>query len=206
MYIPLHEMLRKYNIKPKGVIHCGANDADEHQEYIDCGIESFVYIEPCEVAFKILSERIKDKRAILINVACGAEEKEMTMFTSRQNKGMSNSLLKSNLHSIQHPDILFDDTEVVKMVTLDSLPIEKEKYNILVTDCEGYDGQVMLGAKETLSHIDLVYSEVNRDMTRDGNMLIEEFDDLLFKEGFKRVETYWPSPNLSWGDACFCRV
>lgn len=205
MYIPLKPILKKFGITPNGIIHVGANDADEHQEYVDCGIDLFVYIEPCVDAFNALSNRITDKRAILINIACGAEEKEMPMYISHQNKGMSNSFLKSKLHSIQHPDVIFDDIETIKMVTLDSLPIDKWKYNILVTDCEGYDGEVMKGAKDTLKHIDLVYSEVNKDMTREGNMLIGEFEELLWKEGFVMVETFWPAPNLTWGDAVFIR-
>lgn len=206
MYIPLKVMLEKYNIVPKGVIHVGSNDAEEHQEYIECSIDRFVYIEPCKEAFEALTLRIKDDRAMLINVACGAEEKEMPMYVSHQNKGMSNSFLEPILHLQQHPDIIFDDAEVVKMVTLDSLPIEKENYNILVTDCEGFDGEVMKGAKETLKHIDLVYSEIQRGETRKGNMLIDEFERMLIDFGFTRVETYWPSPSITWGDSVFIRT
>jgi len=205
MMIPLKNILDKYKLKPKGVIHVGSNDADEHGEYIGCGIERFVYIEPCKEAFEALSKKVTDQRAILINVACGEHECNMPMYVSHQNKGMSNSLLEPVLHLKQHPDIIFDDVEVVHVVPLDKLPIEKEKYSLLVTDCEGYDGEVMKGAKETLKDIDIVYSEVQRGMTREGNMLIDEFEKLLDKEGFIIVEEFWPSPSLTWGDAVFIR-
>ncbi len=209
MYIPIQPILKQYKIIPRGVIHVGANDADEHSIYVSLGVDKMVYIEPCKDAFNALVDKFAgepNESITLINIACGAEEKELPMHISKQNKGMSNSFLTSKLHSVQHPDILFTDTELIKIVTLDSLPIDKSKFNILVTDCEGYDGEVMKGAKETLRHIDLVYSEINRDYTRENNMLIDEFEELLWGEGFVKVKEFWPSPTLTWGDSVFVKV
>lgn len=205
MLIELNKILKKFGVSPKGVIHCGIHHAQEHDEYIKCGIERFVYIEPCKEAFSILTEKIKDERAILINVACGAEEKEATMYVSHQNLGMSNSLLEPVLHLIQHPDIKFDDTEVVKIVTMDSLPIEKEKYSLLCMDCEGYEGEILKGAAETIKYIDIIYTEIQRGETRRGNILIEDLDEYLWGKDFVRVETYWPGENLTWGDAIYLK-
>jgi hypothetical protein len=56
-------------------------------------------------------------------------------------------------------------------------------------DVQGYEGEVIKGATETLKHIDYIYSEVNRGQTYAGNMEIDEFDELL--KDFKRVETKW---------------
>jgi hypothetical protein len=74
MLIPLQEILNKYKLNPKGVIHVGAHFAEEHEDYIKCGIERFVYIEPCKQAFGIMNDRINEEGALLFNVACGAEE------------------------------------------------------------------------------------------------------------------------------------
>lgn len=214
MYIPLNPILQKYNIKPPGLIHVGAHWAEEHDEYIKCGVERFVYIEPCKDAFNVLMKKFYngdgifyevDKNIKLFNVACGAEENEMPMYVSHQNQGQSNSFLKPHLHLQYHPEIVFDDVEIVKMVTIDSLQIQKENYNILVMDVEGYESEVIKGAEETLEHIDLIYSEVQRSETRRGNMLIGDFDKLLDEKGFTRIETYWPSENWGWGDAVYIR-
>lgn len=204
MYIPLKPIIDKYGIVPKGIIHCGSHWGQEYGDYKKWGVKDIVFIEPCKDAFSIVSN-IKDGNVICINVACGSEETELPMHISKQNQGQSNSFLPSLLHSIQHPDILFTETEMIKIVPLDSLPLEKTKYNILVTDCEGYDGEVIKGATDILKGIDLVYSEVNRGMTREGNMLIEDFEELLWQHGFVKIEEYWPAPNLTWGDACFLR-
>lgn len=221
MLIPLKDILTKYGLKPKGVLHCGAHWAEEHDEYVACGIEKFVYIEPCREAYDVICQKFgwgvtpdelrskacnQQKDNILIcNVACGVEDGEFPMYVSHQNQGQSNSLLKPDLHLNQHPEIIFDDAEVVKVVTLDSLPFEKEKYDMLVMDVQGAEGMVLAGASETLKHIDIIYTEVNRGQTYEGNMEIEEMDKLLFEDGFFRAETHWPSDSWTWGDAIYIR-
>lgn len=203
MMIPLERILKDYNLHPKGVIHVGAHWAEEHEDYIKCGIEKFVYIEPCKEAWEVLKNKTFECDSILINVACGAEEKEMPMYVSHQNQGQSNSLLKPELHLAQHPNVVFDDAEIVKVVTLDSIPLERMNYDMLVMDCQGYEGEVLKGAIETLKHIDIVYTEVNRGPTYLNNIEIEGIDELL--SDFIRIETFWPSPNWTWGDSVFIR-
>lgn len=223
MLIPFGEILKKYNIESKGIIHVGAHHCEEHDDYISYGIKSFVYIEPCkksfDTMFSIIGKKYPIDRCIggftinetgitlvehdikMFNCACGSVESKMVMYASKDNEGQSNSLLEPNLHLQQHPEIIFDEAEVVNVTLLDKLPIEKEKYNILAMDVQGYEGEVLKGATETLKHIDFIYTEVNRDSTYRGNMLIDEMDEYL--KDFTRVETYWPSPKWSWGDACF---
>lgn len=231
MYIPLQGILNKYKIQPKGVIQVGCHWAEEHEEFVSCGIERFVYIEPCKESFEKMvakfvgtvqwaangdenmKQQIKNgyvklysngwKEIDFYKLACGSSEGEMPMYVSHQNQGQSNSFLKPHLHLEQHPDIIFDDSELVKVVTLDSLSIEKEKYSLLVIDTEGYEGEVLKGATETLKHIDIIYTEINRAQTRINNLLVEELDIMLPE--FQRVETFWPAPNLTWGDCIMVR-
>lgn len=219
MMIPLEAMLAKYNLSPKGVIVVGAHWAEEHDDYIKCGIERFVYIEPCKKAFDVMVDKLgvgfigsglsylasPDLRISAFNCACGAEEAETAMYVSHQNQGQSNSLLKPEGHLTQHPEVVFDDYEMVKVIPLDKLPIEKEKYSMLVMDVQGFEGEVLKGATETLKHIDIIYTECNRGQTYSGNMEIAEMDIFLSDFGFERVETYWPSPSWTWGDAVYLK-
>lgn len=219
--IPLKETLHKYGLKPKGVIQVGSHYAEEHEEFVKCGIERFVYIEPCKEAFQILerntivvpaiihinnSKEDNIPKVVCINCACGSEEKEMPMYVSHQNQGQSNSLLKPQLHLQQHPEIIFDDAEIVKVIPLDSLPIDKTQYDFLYLDVQGYEGEVLKGAVETLKHIDVIYTECNRGQTYEGNMEIREMDDFLAQHGFICVEIFWPSENWTWGDAIYIKA
>jgi len=216
MLIPLQEILSKYNLKPKGVIHVGAHWAEEHSGYLKCGIERFVYIEPCKDAFNKMSTSFLingthgEKGVIrdgvsLYNVACGSEEKEDVMYVSHQNQGQSNSLKKPIKHTEYHPEIIFDDAELVKVVPLDSLPINKENYQLLVCDVQGFEGEVFRGGVETIKNMDAIYTEINRDFTYENNMLIDDMDNFLGNLGFIRVETHWPSPSWGWGDGFFIK-
>ena len=39
MLIPFDKLIKKYNIKPKGVLHVGANNGAECKAYYDNGVE-----------------------------------------------------------------------------------------------------------------------------------------------------------------------
>lgn len=239
MLIDFRTLFPKFNIKPKGIIQVGAHWAEEHDVYVEMGISKIIYVEPCKEAYDKISERFHSeivydvlnektgirvdvgRKIIMFNAACGETESEMTMQVSHNNQGQSNSLLKPELHLHQHPEVVFTDTENVKVIPLDLLPFPKgiwnsvdgdkgyfyneNDYNILVMDTQGYEGQVLKGATETLKHIDCIYTECNRGQTYSGNMEIEEMDTFLKLHNFERVETYWPSPNWTWGDCCYVR-
>lgn len=212
MLIPLQEVVKKYNLNLNGVIQVGAHWSEEHEVYIQLGIINIVYIEPCKDAFEKLiikhrypSERNPHVTVILFNVACSDEEGEMEMYVSHFNQGQSNSLLKPQLHLQQHPEVVFTDTEKVKVIPLDKLPFNREDYNLLVMDCQGAEGNILKGATETLKHIDCIYTEINTAETYDGNMLLGEMDDFLGFYDFFRVETKMASENLTWGDAVYLK-
>jgi FkbM family methyltransferase len=231
MMIPLQEVLKKHNLShynayTKGIIVIGAHWAEEHDDFVKMGAEKFVYVEPCKQAFEVMVQKVitgktvgyldscnsklpymtNDNNSIIcFRCACGEEEQLMPMYVSHQNQGQSNSLLKPNLHTVQHPSIIFDDAEVVSVYPLDMLPFEKSDFSLLYMDVQGAEGLVLKGATKTLEHINIIYTECNRDSTYEGNMLIDEMDSFLADKGFKRIETHWPSPDWSWGDCIYVR-
>lgn len=225
MLIPFRELFSKYNVKCKGIIQVGAHFAEEHEDYKQLGVEKFIYIEPCESAFKVMKDKFLDKTFGVIGIcpngiddpyrlygcdmgngvelfkyACGEDVGILPMYVSHQNEGQSNSLLKPDLHLQQHKEIIFDDAEIVDVVKLDDIMYQHENYNFLVMDCQGYEGHVLKGATETLKHVDYIYTEINRGSTYEGNTLFDELKSML--SDFQSVEEYWPSPNWTWGD-CF---
>lgn len=205
MLIPLQQLKEKYNLQLTGVIQIGCHWAEEHEEHILSGISKFVYIEPCKDAFVRLENMfVHDSSVILFNVACGNSEGHAEMFVSNQNQGQSNSLLAPQKHLIEHPEIVFNEREVVSVKKLDNLEFDRGQYNFLSMDCQGFEGVILKGATETLKHIDYIMTEVNRDTVYENNVLIEGIDELLSE--FTRVETHWASANLSWGDAVYIRT
>jgi FkbM family methyltransferase len=206
MMLPLKNILSKYNIYPNGVIHVGAHFAEEHYEYTECGIKKFVYIEPCLPAYDNMLSKFNGQENISIfNCACGKEDAFLPMYVSHQNEGQSNSILAPKLHKEQHPEIIFDDAEIVTVTPLSKIPFERSDFNFLVMDCQGYEGEVLKGADNVLPSIDIIYTEVNRGQTYEGNMEIDEMIKFLDERGFELKEVFWPSAHLTWGDAVFIR-
>lgn len=203
MLLNFPQLVSKYNIKAEGAIHCGAHHAQEHSDYVKAGIKRFVYIEPCASAFNVLKNKFSSHHHIqLFNVACGDIECEQIMYTGSQNEGQSNSLLKMKKHLQIHPGITLPNTEIVNVRRLDSLGLANKGYQLLVMDCQGFEGRIIMGATETLKQVNYVYAEVNKDEVYEGCTKVKELDKLL--NDFTRVETgAWVGG--MWSDALYIR-
>ena len=169
MLIPLKPILEKYNIEINGVAHVGAHWAEEHDDYIDCGLRGFLYVEPIKEAFEILVERFAgDSNVKLENVAIGSKSDVGVMCVDTTNQGQSNSLLEPFVHLEQHSEVIFNgDPQVVKIVTLDSIEFPSW-YNLFMVDTQGYELEVLKGSVKVLPQFDLLYLEVNRQETYKG--------------------------------------
>lgn len=196
-------LVKRHNIKADGVIGIGAHYGEEHKDYVDAGIKRFVYIEPCAKAFNVLKNKFGAHHHVqLFNVACGDTEGQQVMYTGSQNEGQSNSLLKMDKHLQIHPGITLPETEIVDVKRLDSLGLAHKGYQLLVMDCQGYEGRIVKGATETLKQVNYVYSEINFDTVYEGCTLVDELDELL--SDFKRVETGAKVGGM-WTDALYVR-
>lgn len=210
MLLSLTQLIHKYSLKITGVIHVGAHFGEEIPEYHKNGIKNMVLIEPCAPAYKRLQNKISGHHHITAyNVACAAVDGEATMYTETANHGQSNSLLQPMRHLQHYPDIQFKGTERVKVYRLDALMQTHANYypaigyNMINMDVQGAEGAVIIGAKETLQHIDYIYTEVNEDSAQlyKNATKISDLDELL--KDFQRVETSWTEQG--WGDALFIR-
>jgi FkbM family methyltransferase len=203
MLLNFPSLVRKYKIKADGCIHCGAHFAQEHKDYVAAGIKRFVYIEPCAATFNVLKNKFGAHHHIkLFNVACGEVECEQVMYTGSQNEGQSNSLLKMDKHLQIHPGITLPTTELVTVKRLDSLGLAHKGYQLLVMDCQGFEGRVLKGGIETLKQMNYVYTEINRDDVYENCTKVDELDKLL--ADFDRVETGQWVGN-AWTDALYIR-
>jgi FkbM family methyltransferase len=206
MLLNLVELAKKYNIQPKGLINVGCHWAEEHEIYLSIGIPKMVYIEPCAKAFEELKRRFQYAPNVrLFNLACGDKsEVGVIMYTGDNtiNKGQSNSLLKPAKHLRIHPEVEFTSEEMVDVDLLDNFGLIGEPYDLLVMDCQGYEGHVLRGAQKTIEQIKWVYTEVNQSEVYEGCAMVEEIDTLL--KDFERVETgNWVGN--AWSDAFYVR-
>jgi FkbM family methyltransferase len=91
------QLVDKYNLKIKGIIHVGAHYGQEYELYQSFQIDNLVFFEPLSKNFEILKEHLGDN-ALLIQKALGNENKKIKMYVESANDGMSSSILKPKKH------------------------------------------------------------------------------------------------------------
>lgn len=202
MILDFTEMIKKYNLQIKGVIHIGAHQGQEHPLYKQNEIKNIVYFEPLLSNFDALKNNVGDE-AILYNLALGNDEKEVEMFVETANTGMSSSILEPMLHTKQYPHIVFNLKEKVTMKKLDQIELNSENYNLINIDVQGYELEVFKGATKILNHIDYIISEINKDELYKNCAKVNDLKDFLGNYGFELVEESWAGG--TWGDGLFIK-
>ena len=201
MLIPLHELVRKYNVNFKGVLHVGAHECEElndYERYLPRNKILWVEAMPHKVF------ECKNKYPnLLIENAIVSDVVETVRFNI-SNNGQSSSILDFGLHSQYHPHVHyvtgFDGTTTLLK---DILPKYDIQYNFLNFDIQGAELKALKGMEEYLNNVDYLYTEVNSDYVYKGCALIGELDEYLLKFGLHRVETKWT--DFKWGDAFYIR-
>ena len=201
MLIPLHDLVRKYNIQFKGILHVGAHECEEladYERYISRN--KILWVEALPGKVSLCKERYPN---VLIENAIVSDVIEDVVFKV-SNNGQSSSILDFGLHSHYHPSVHYitafnGTTTLLKSI----LPKYDIAYNFLNFDIQGAELKALKGMEEYLPNVDYLYTEVNSDYVYKECALICELDEYLMTFGLHRVETKWT--DCKWGDAFYMR-
>ena len=207
MVFDLKQLIQKYNMNIKDVIHVGGHHGHEVKLYKQINPQCTIHIfEPHPETFKIMVQNLggNGQNGVYCHpVALGSEDgRNITMYVETANAGQSNSLLKPKDHVKQYPHIRFDGLCSVRVLTLDTFKVGKT-FNFMSIDVQGFELEVLKGAPETLKHIDYIIAEVNRAELYEGCPMVEDLDAFLLQYNLHRVETDWEGG--TWGDALYIR-
>ena len=202
MLLDLTKISKKYGLNIKGVLHIGAHHGQENKVYEELQIENRIFFEPLSNNFRKLSENV-DPKFTLINKALGDFNGEVEMYVEKENSGQSSSVLKPSLHLVQYPHITFQDTERVEIARLDDIEFDRESFNFINIDVQGYELEVFKGASETLKSVDYIMTELNIEELYEGCARYKDVELFLAEYGFKLVETDWAG--FTWGDGFFIK-
>jgi FkbM family methyltransferase len=202
MLISLQKLVEKYNINFKGILHVGAHECEELNDYLKyLTIDKILWIEA-------LPEKVELSRSkypnLLIENAIVSDTIENVRFNV-SNNGQSSSILDFGLHSTYHPHVHYvthfeGQTQLLKNI----LPKYDINYNFLNFDIQGAELKALKGMEEYLANVDYLYTEVNSDYVYSGCALVGELDEYLKQFGLFRVETNWT--DCKWGDAFYMKV
>jgi FkbM family methyltransferase len=201
MLISLHDMVKKYNIIFKGILHVGAHECEELKEYEEyITRDKILWVEALPNKVELCKKLYP---GVLIENAVVSDKEENVTFNI-SNNGQSSSILEFGLHLHFHPQVHYIHSfEVETKLLKDILPKYDIKYNFLNFDIQGAELKALKGMEEYLPDVDYLYTEINSDYVYKGCVLVDELDKYLFKFGLVRVETRWT--DCRWGDALYIR-
>lgn len=202
MLISLHELVKKYNINFKGILHVGAHECEEiiaYEKYINRNKILWIEAIPQKVDF------CKNKfQNLHIENAIVSDKIEKVIFNI-SNNGQSSSILEFGLHSYYHPTIHYINSfECETQMLKDIIPKYDICYNFLNLDIQGAELKALKGMDYHLHNFDYIYTEVNSHEVYKDCAIISQLDEYLKKFGFLRVETKWT--NCKWGDAFYIKT
>ena len=202
MLIPLHNLVKKYNVNFKGILHVGAHECEEIKDY-DSYLprNKVLWVEALPGKVDFCKKKHPD---VLIENAVVSDVIETVRFNV-SNNGQSSSMLDFGLHSTFHPQVHYvtcfeTETKLLKEVICNY----DISYNFLNLDIQGAELKALKGMEEYLNSVDYIYSEVNSDYVYKNCALVKEIDEYLLKFGLHRVETKWYG-DCKWGDAFYIR-
>ena len=193
-----------------GVVHIGAHEGRETEEYQVRGLDPIVLVEANPKYAQDLRQAFEFQDGIFVAenaISDEAGEVAFNIATSDQ----SSSLLNLGTHAKLYPGITYAEQIKVKAITLDQCmknllpdPAKRARVNLLTMDIQGAELMALRGGIQTLSHIDAIQLEVNYEELYEGCPSIWDLDEFLAKQGFVRYKTDTPF-HRSWGDALYVR-
>lgn len=207
MLIP--NVIEKYKVDLRGIIHIGAHDCEEIEMY-----EKFIprskilWIEA--IPEKVKLNKLKYPNLLIENVLITDKDKELTTFNI-SNNGQSSSIFQFGTHKKTYPQIKYIKQIKIESTTMTSLLQSNKKYedfefNFINLDIQGAELKALRGMEFYLENgmIEYIYTEVSSFYVYKQGCLISELDEYLKLFGFERIETKWVS-NAGWGDAFYIK-
>lgn len=204
----INDLLNKYNIVKKGVIHIGAHKCEELAEYIRIGIKQLIYVEANPEIIDNINKIIDEYKNIinikLYNVAI-SDTKELKTFYVTDNI-MSSSLF--DLKYISKKDgLCIGKTMNVECNTFDNFvqenQIEISNFNILVIDTQGSEYDILNNC-DNLHNFDIIQTEVFYQEYYSNGITYDKIIKLLSSKGYKLVHEVIATNKMS-GDAYFIK-
>ncbi len=167
----------------ESVLHVGANEGQERNDYAASGASPVLYVEPVDSAFAILQANLADMPFHkAIRAVCAERAGEEVLFNVASNGGQSSSLFALGAHAEHHPDIVYTGAQRMVTTTVDQIVAEHcagRVPNLLVIDAQGADLRVLQGARQSLPAVDGVYIEVSEQPLYEGGCTYREITDFL---------------------------
>jgi len=205
LYMKPQEIVERFG-PLHGVLHVGAHEAQERNDYIDANIEKRVWVEANPKIVSKLVESICGLQDIVVNAVISErddEDIELNVASFDQ----SSSILPLKMHSLFYRDIVYTGRYLAKSTSLktvlDSVP-DSQNLDFINLDIQGVELRALRGLGNRIQQFRIVYAEVNTLELYEGCDMMHDLDAFLQVNGFDKIG-YKIYENDGWGDALYVR-
>ena len=208
MLIPfnqLNQFISSNEKQIKGILHVGAHECEEREDYNKNGIDDsrIIWVE----GNPNLVDKNKDKGLNIYYALIDDEEKEVEFKVT--NNPQCSSLLDLEICSVLYPQIIVEEIQKQKTIRLDPFfeqnNIDPSKYDFWNLDIQGTELRALKSGQKYLKYVNYIYTEANTQEIYKGCALLPELDNYLTQHGFARLG-FQEYDNHGWGDAFYYRV
>jgi FkbM family methyltransferase len=193
---------RFWGVNPLTIVHVGAHNAEELEDYKNAGWGPVTWIEAQpQKATDLLGRIPADHKLIEAAIwDVSGVDLHLNIMTNTE----STSLLNLGTHSVEYPTIHVSHTIPIKTKTLAELLSGLPAPELIALDIQGVELRAMRGYGRKISEVKWIYCEVNKAELYKGCCLVSEIDEYLSQFGFVREVTRWTAHN--WGDALYKNI
>lgn len=206
--IDLALMLRRHGITPCGVIHVGAHQAGELDDYLRMGFKKILYVEANPALIPALRLKASAYPGKVFVAHAAASDVDGIVQLRVTSMDQSSSILPLGKHLEIYPSIREVSQVEVRSRRLDTLLAEEglspTDFNFLNLDIQGAELMALRGAPALLAGISAVNTEVNLQELYLGAALLGELEEHMASTGFNRAAMVTPW-HPTWGDAFYVR-
>jgi len=208
--IPVRDLRRFWGLNPATVLHVGAHNGEELDDYEahGWGRTSTIWVEADQARASALRDRLSDRSNHTVLCAVAWDKAGETIeFHELTNSQASSALAPAEIFTV-YSDM--SEVTVVKRITetLDEMLANLHVGNVdLVNlDIQGAELQALRGLGHRLREVQAIYSEINLRQLYAGGALVDELDRWLRDQGFRMVDRKLESKQAGWGDALWIRT
>ena len=193
-----------HNINIRGVLHIGAHDCEEltfYNKELLIDLSNIIWIDAIYSKVKQASERGIPN---VFNAVITDKDDDIRIFNTANNSG-SSSLFDFKTHSIEYPEIVYNEQKLINTLTIDSFFIRNKinayNFNVWNLIIQGAELLALKGASQTITFADVIITKIFTEELYSGCPLLNDIDNILCEYGFIRVIT--EIQTNGWGEAVY---